>query len=396
MQRGDNRFVCREFANNLRLIAHDYVTLDQVLQLADVSWPRIFHHARDGKFAECRRMLAVVFAVFFQKIFEKDQHLLPALTQRRDMDGHDIQAIKQVFAKYALFHRALQRLVGGGKHADVHLDIALSAQARKFVVLQHVQKFGLQRGMHFTDFVEENGAAVGLFELAQLLPYCARECARLVAKQLTFQQFMRNGRAVDLHERFIAARRFGVNHARNHFLACSTFSANQDRGGSIGDLLNGGLHLHHSGAGAEQHGKVAATPHLFAKLMLVLKYFGDANVQLSYVHRFAEVIVSSEPRGFKDHFRISAGGEHDHGSRWLDLLELPQDIGSGHVLRGEIKQHQHRIKGTEGAERFLHPGSYGYIKVVGEVRDQVFSSNDVIIHDQYTGLLAHRCLQGPL
>jgi len=262
------------------------------------------------------------------------------------------------------------------------------------VVLQNVQEFGLQGGVHFTDFVKENGATVGLFELAELLPCRARECPRLVAEQLTLQQFVRNGRAVDLHERFVAARRFGVNHARNHFLAGSAFAANQDRGGGIGDLLDGGFHLHHSGAGAEQHGKVAAPPHLFAKLMLVLKYFGKANIQFSYIHGFAEVIVSTQPRRSKDHFRISAGREHDYRNRWLELLELPQNIGSGHILRREIEQHQHWIKGAKGAESFWHSGSYGYVKVVpGEMRDQVFSSNYVIIHDQYTGLLAHRCLQ---
>src|SRR5579859_7653425 len=155
------------------------------------------------------------------------------------------------------------------------------------------------------------------------------------------------------------------------------------------------FYLHHAGTRAEQHGKVAAPPHLFTKLLLVLKYPGEANVEFSCVHRFAEVIVGAQSRGPEDHFGVPAGREHDHRDGRLNLFDLLEDIGPGHVFRGEIEQYQHGIEGTERAEGFLHSGGYGYVKVVtGEMRDQGFSGNYVVVHYQYTGLLAHRCLLG--
>ena len=69
------------------------------------------------------------------------------------------------------------------------------------LLLQHAQHLGLRLRAHVADFVEEDRAAVGLLELADLLLGGAGERPLLVAEQLRLDQLLGNRGAVHLHER---------------------------------------------------------------------------------------------------------------------------------------------------------------------------------------------------
>src|SRR3546814_10753953 len=88
----------------------------------------------------------------------------------------------------AIGHPQLEVLVGGGDHAHVDPDQLAPAHAEELVLGQHPQQPGLQRQRHVADFVEEQRAAVGLLEAADMAFGCAGERAGLVAEQLAFQQ----------------------------------------------------------------------------------------------------------------------------------------------------------------------------------------------------------------
>ena len=90
------------------------------------------------------------------------------------------------------------------------LDLAL---------LEHAQHLGLGLRAHVADFVEEDRAAVGLLELADLLLGGAGERAFLVTEQLRLDQLLRNRRAVHLHEALAAAQAVAVNRPRDQLLA---------------------------------------------------------------------------------------------------------------------------------------------------------------------------------
>src|SRR5207248_10888371 len=170
------------------LITNDHVALHQVFKHANVSRPRVFHHAADGIFGKRRRLLAVILAVLAKEELEEDGNLFLTLAQRRNVNGDNVEAVKEIFAEGALFDGALQRFVGGGKDANVNRDVPLAAVAGKLAVLQYVQELRLQRGMHLADLIEEDGAVIGLLELAELLAVGAGERTRLVAEELTFEK----------------------------------------------------------------------------------------------------------------------------------------------------------------------------------------------------------------
>src|SRR5260221_11227430 len=139
--------------------------------------------------------------------------------------------------------------------------------------------------MDFAYSLEKNSAAVSLFELAQLLPVGAGKSPGLIAEELAFQQFMRDGSAIDFHERFLAARRLRVHHSRHHFFASTAFTADEHRRRGVCHLLDGDLYFHHFGAGAKENVEVVLSAHLLAqqhgliKEALLLQYFADSSLE---------------------------------------------------------------------------------------------------------------------
>jgi len=90
--------------------------------------------------------------------------------------------------------------------------------------LQNPQQLHLNRRRHVADLVQKYGSRVRLLELARLGHLRARERALLVAEELAFHQVLREGRAVDLDQRPVLARRMKVNRARDQILAHAAFS----------------------------------------------------------------------------------------------------------------------------------------------------------------------------
>ena len=72
-----------------------------------------------------------------------------------------------------------------------------AADAVDLAFLQGAQQLGLKAAVHLGDFVEQQGAAVGLLELADAPRHRAGEGALLMAEQLAFQQVLGDGGAVD-------------------------------------------------------------------------------------------------------------------------------------------------------------------------------------------------------
>jgi hypothetical protein len=73
------------------------------------------------------------------------------------------------------------------------------------VFLQHAQQLGLQRQRHLRNFIEQQRAALRLFELAGVRRMRAGEGAALPAEQDRLQHVLGDGGAVDGDEVAVAA-----------------------------------------------------------------------------------------------------------------------------------------------------------------------------------------------
>ena len=74
----------------------------------------------------------------------------------------------EILAKLAGSHGLTQQPVGRRHDANVHGDGAVAAEPLDALGLDRAQHLGLQRQRHFPDLVEEDRAALGHFELADL------------------------------------------------------------------------------------------------------------------------------------------------------------------------------------------------------------------------------------
>jgi hypothetical protein len=81
------------------------------------------------------------------------------------MEGDDVQAVVKVQTKAPLPHPFFEVTVSRGDHADIHPNRLIAPDSQKLPLFQHAQDFRLDRGVHFTNFVEENRALVGKFKL---------------------------------------------------------------------------------------------------------------------------------------------------------------------------------------------------------------------------------------
>src|SRR3989442_14467402 len=75
-----------------------------------------------------------------------------------------------------------------------------AADARELALLEDAQELRLERERHVGDLVQEQRAACGGLELADAPLDRTREGAALVAEELTLEELVRDGRAVDRHE----------------------------------------------------------------------------------------------------------------------------------------------------------------------------------------------------
>ena len=188
--------------------------------------------------------------------------------------------------------------------------------------------------MHLADFIEKECPGIGQIELAQLLTDGAGKGPGLVAEQLAFQQFVRNGGAIHFDEWLLAAAGMAVDHARDYFLAGSAFAANQHRSRGVGNLLDGVLHLFHLWTGTEKAGEIAVAADLIAQLRhfgggaLLVENFVNAKVKILQLKRLAQVIVGAQLGGAEDDFGTVLGRQQDDRDFGLDLLEPLQGIES--------------------------------------------------------------------
>src|SRR5207248_2025720 len=107
-----------------------------------------------------------------------------AFSQRRHVNGKNLETIKQIAPQLPRVDGLLRRCVACGEHAYVDFDRLVGSDAGQHACFQHAQKFDLQVDRHLDDFIEKQRAAMRALEEAAMLPVRAGEAALLVTEQL--------------------------------------------------------------------------------------------------------------------------------------------------------------------------------------------------------------------
>ncbi len=122
----------------------------------------------------------------------------------------------------------------------------------ELALLEHAQEAGLQLRRHLGDFIEEQGAARGFLDHAGEIVHRAGKGALHVAEKLGLDHVLREGGAVQFHERAVVALAAAVEHVRDDFLADAALAGDEDigiAGRNAGDEI---VDLAHAAAGEDR------------------------------------------------------------------------------------------------------------------------------------------------
>ena len=155
------------------------------------------------------------------------------------------------------------------------------------------------------------------------------ERALLVTKEFALKQVLRNGRAIDGHERFFGPAAILKNGAGHQFLTGAAFTGDQRggiRGGQLTDELKNLLH------------RSAAADHTqFVVLLLQLRPYGNRLPRIPRrlqrighqlfeprdIEGLEQVIVGAQLHGLDGRLRGAVGGHEDDRKLRIELADPP-------------------------------------------------------------------------
>src|SRR5437870_2643428 len=197
----------------------NYGAMDHILQLADVSRPRMVTE-RLPRLARDHIDAAIQAAgKLADEVIDERVDVLRPLTEGRYRDREDVQAVVQIVTEAAPFDHPGEVAVRGGDQTDVDVDRPCPAETLELVFLQHAQELRLQLERDLAHLVQEERATVSQLEPSDPLRDRAGERPPLVPEQLALEQARRDGGTVHLDEGPVAAPARIADGAGNQFLS---------------------------------------------------------------------------------------------------------------------------------------------------------------------------------
>src|SRR5262245_24734613 len=119
-------------------------TLDDVFELSNVSRPGPILQSAHGVGRNRREAPTHAICVLLDEVPDEERHIGGAVAQRRNMDGEDVQTVKEIASERSLLHVALQVAVRRRNQADVDALGPRAAEPLELALLENAQKLGLE------------------------------------------------------------------------------------------------------------------------------------------------------------------------------------------------------------------------------------------------------------
>ena len=224
---------------------HDHHTFEDVFEFANISGPVVPGENIHGVARDARWRAAIFLRSFSDEMRDEEGDVFLALTQRRNLNGDDFEAIEEVVAKGSLVDHFFQGAIRRGDEPDIDRERARVAEPFKLLVFEYAEEFGLQGEGQFADFVKEEGSFVRDLEAAFTRSSGAGKCTGDMAEEFTFDQRFRDARAIEFDEGRVFARAVVVDGLRNEVFTGAGFAVDEYSGFRRGNLANGVVDLGH-------------------------------------------------------------------------------------------------------------------------------------------------------
>src|SRR5260370_5960353 len=182
-------------------LAHNYRSLDDVLQFTNIARPGVGLKQIDTLFVHRLKALSCFPCVTIDEVLDQHGNIFSSLPERGDLNGKNVEPVKEVAPEHTLSDGGLQIAVSSRNHPDIGLDGSSSTDTFEFVFLQNMQERDLGLGRELSEFIEEDRAPLGQLTAPQAPLSCPREGALLMAEQFRRNQVAWNCGAVNTDKR---------------------------------------------------------------------------------------------------------------------------------------------------------------------------------------------------
>src|SRR5580704_2997155 len=383
----------KQFADRQFLVPKNQIALQEVVQLAEIARPGMILAGLQQSGRKRKRRARITLGHARHGMLEQDGNLFLALAQRWNLHGEGVEAIVEILAQTLVGERLGNVDVGCGQNADVDFDDGAAAEAGELLILQHVQKFRLQKGRHLANFVEQNGSAVAQFEFTRFGVVCSREGALLVAEQFALEEVGGNGGAIYFQERAMGAWGKLVDQASENFLAGATLAEQEHGDVDVRDQRGLRANLAHLRTGGDEEDVVGKLFDVAAiRLLSLTEAEVDDGVQFRLLKWLGEVIQGAEFHRVYDFAGVVDAGQHDDLHPRLQLTQLLEGLQTVNAGHEHVEQHQVRLQALFDEVQCFFSGGCGFDFVVVhfEKRLDVAEHAGFIVDQQNFGVWLHR------
>src|ERR1700730_13758614 len=161
---------------------HNHGTLDDVLQLADITGPGIRYEKVQSLLVHPADALSCLSCETVDEVLDEQGNVFFSFSQRRNLNRKNIEAVKQIAPKRTLSDGSLQVAIGGGDDSRVRSDRLVATHTLKLPLLQNMQQRNLSFRWEFTDLVKEDGASFRKLKPTQSPLRCPRNSPSLMTE----------------------------------------------------------------------------------------------------------------------------------------------------------------------------------------------------------------------
>src|SRR6185437_12622076 len=311
---------------------------------------------------------------------------------RRQVQRENVEAVEEIAAEGAALHLLLEITVRGREDASVDRDRLGAAHWNHLALLQYAQELHLGGWRGFADLVEKERSLLRGLEETALVLHRAGERSLHVAEELTLEQALGQGAAVDRVERFVGAIRELVDVARYDLLSRSRLALNEHDGVGGSDGLR-----------QTKHGEPRlAAPHrrAHAVLPLTLDLLLERLVlhaQLTMLGRAPEnrndlvvdewlldVMVRALVHRLNRGAEIRLSRHEYHGHERILRARRRQYLEAAHVRHAHIREHDVRRERRDLLEPLLAAERYvGGEALVLEQNAKGLEDSGLVVDDEH-------------
>ena len=217
---------------------HEHRPLDEVLKFANIAGPVMSQQAIDNGFRYKIDFFFEGLTVVVDKVRDQLDDVFLAVTQGGHGNVNDVEAIIEVQPEFFFFDCLGEIDIGSRDHPDINFEGFGAPDPEDFTVLQHPQQGCLHPRADIADFVEEDGPAVDNFKFAYFAGSGTGEGAFFVAKEISLENGVVNGVAVDLEKGFVVSGTGCLEQVGDQFFAGPRFAADEYGGVGFSHLVD--------------------------------------------------------------------------------------------------------------------------------------------------------------